>query len=351
MPRAASAAPPHQRSVTRVRHAAGPHAEPRPRPPVNTTSLSDSVLLRYERDGFVVTRNLLSPDAVLQLRNDCEAEVNMRRLDSLRHRVRVLCPGVDANEITTEAEARAALQKGASDPLGFLQFFNLHRSNETVARVALGQELAAVAAQLLGVRRVRVYQDSLFLKEPGFAETNWHSDLRMAPFDTNQLVTAWIPLRPVRGARSSNGSKSPPDSGLMFAAGSHRDFALPFWHDMDGRDLSDRGYVMKDCGPMEMGDVSWHHGWVLHCAAPQPLGTPPRLALSVAFFADGARILPRRSDPSVRADLLHDEDVESYAAWLPQLVAAKDGAVARHRLLPVVWPYESSEAGSFPLRS
>lgn len=55
--------------------------------------------------------------------------------------------------------------------------------------------------------------------------------------------------------------------------------ALPFWHDMDGRDLSDRGYVMKDCGPMEMGDVSWHHGWVLHCAAPQPLGTPPRLAL------------------------------------------------------------------------
>lgn len=24
----------------------------------------------------------------------------------------------------------------------------------------------------------------MFLKEPGFAETNWHSDLRMAPFDT-----------------------------------------------------------------------------------------------------------------------------------------------------------------------
>lgn len=132
----------------------------------------------------------------------------MRRLDSLRHRVRVLCPSVEANEITTEAEARAALQKNASDPLGFLQFFNLHRSNETVARVsvaiclwtcmrgftwlsprpaallslcsrlpvsiasclqvALGQELAAVAAQLLGVRRVRVYQVGRAGQKPGF---------------------------------------------------------------------------------------------------------------------------------------------------------------------------------------
>lgn len=80
----------------------------------------------------------------------------------------------------------------------------------------------------------------MFLKEPGYAETNWHSDLRMAPLDTNAFVTAWIPLRPVSGAEG--------DSGLLFARGSHRDFALPFWHDMRGRDLEDRGYELQDTG-------------------------------------------------------------------------------------------------------
>lgn len=48
-------------------------------------------------------------------------------------------------------------------------------------------------------------QDCVFLKEPGFAETNWHSDLRMAPLDTNDFITAWIPLRPVQGGERDSG--------------------------------------------------------------------------------------------------------------------------------------------------
>lgn len=58
--------------------------------------------------------------------------------------------------------------------------------------------LASVAAQLLGEERVRVYQDCIFLKEPGFTPTNWHSDLPLSPLDTNSFVTAWIPLRPIK---------------------------------------------------------------------------------------------------------------------------------------------------------
>lgn len=80
----------------------------------------------------------------------------------------------------------------------------------------------------------------MFLKEPGYAETNWHSDLRMAPFDTNSFITAWIPMRPISGGED--------DSGLVFAVGSHRDFALPFWHDLNGRDLGDRGYEIANTG-------------------------------------------------------------------------------------------------------
>lgn len=45
-----------------------------------------------------------------------------------------------------------------------------------------------VAAQLLGVPRVRLYQDSIFTKRSGDGPTLWHSDLNMAPFDTNDFV-------------------------------------------------------------------------------------------------------------------------------------------------------------------
>jgi hypothetical protein len=98
---------------------------------------------------------------------------------------------------------------------------------------------------------------------------------------------------------------------------------------------------------MALGDVSWHHGWLLHTAGAQPRGTHPRLALAVSFFADGTRVLVQGR--SLRAELRHDEDAESYAAWLPALAGAKGGAFARHRLLPVVWPTADSEAASFPI--
>ncbi len=46
---------------------------------------------------------------------------------------------------------------------------------------------------------------------------------------------------------------------------------------------------------MSLGDVSWHSGWTLHQASPLPRGAPPRLALSLSFFRDGARTLPKKA--------------------------------------------------------
>ncbi|CAL8470739.1 g10281 [Coccomyxa elongata] len=212
-----------------------------------------------------------------------------------------------------------------SQELGFLQHFNLHRELQVIRSLVTSQRLAAVAAQLLGEKRVRLYQDCVFLKEPGFTPTNWHSDLPLSPLDTNSFVTAWIPLRPLKGKG---------DSGLEFAEGSHRDIAVHAQADGRSRDLSDRGYRIKSVGKMDLGDVSWHHGWVLHYAPPQPLDSPPRMALAVSYFADGARI--RQAEWS-RADCML-EDSESYANWLgPGPGKVQRGAVARHALLPLVY--------------
>ena len=118
------------------------------------------------------------------------------------------------------------------------------------------------------------------LQEPGYSDTNWHSDLRMAPLDTNDFVTAWIPLRRIKVRETcsaimhSNQNRSAAlstilsnlkilsilfcilqasqDSGLVFASGSHRDFALPFWHStsLENMDLSARGYPISSLGKL-----------------------------------------------------------------------------------------------------
>ena len=66
-----------------------------------------------------------------------------------------------------------------------------------IRALAFSQRLAGTAAQLLGAKRLRLYQDCVFAKEPGFSATNWHSDASLSPLDTNAFVTAWIPLRPI----------------------------------------------------------------------------------------------------------------------------------------------------------
>ncbi|WP_348253282.1 hypothetical protein, partial [Salmonella enterica] len=59
----------------------------------------------------------------------------------------------------------------------------------------------------------------------------------MSPFDTNDFITAWIPLTPVAACDEGG-------SGLIFASKSHKDFALNYWQDPHAReDLSERWFV------------------------------------------------------------------------------------------------------------
>jgi len=324
--------------------------------------LTDTELLGFERKGYIVLRGLLRPELLQALKKEAEAIVATKRLQALQQRVRVLCPPAVVARTPpplTEAAAVQLLRSHGSDEVGFLQFFNSHVSNALFRQLVYSEALTGPATQLLGVKRLRLFQDCIFYKEPGYAETNWHSDLRMTPLDTNNFLTAWVPLRAIAGASPPGTSKSDPprskegeqpsgstkrthrkvqDSGMQFAAGSHRDFALPFWHDMRELDLSTRGYDLQGTGSMEIGDVSFHHGWLLHSAGSQPKGTKPRYAVTASYFADGARLL-RKKTGSVHKHMLsmtgNNEDQESYGGWLAGM---KDGAVASCPSLPLVFP-------------
>ena len=75
----------------------------------------------------------------------------------------MLCPEVPIDTITSEEAARQFL---GDKEVGFLQFFNTHRTaggqqggNSSALRdLVLGRRLGGIAAQMLGVKCVRVYQ-------------------------------------------------------------------------------------------------------------------------------------------------------------------------------------------------
>jgi len=273
--------------------------------------------LHFERNGFLKCSNLLSQAEVLALRHELLQTKESKRvkLAAYKHQVRIHLGPEVAKTCRTREQCIAALRPFAAEGyVSFLQYFNLHRRNCVLRSAALSPRLGLWARRLLGVSRVRLYQDALFEKRPGDGPTHWHSDCRLSPFDTNQFVTIWLPLRPI--ARGS---------GLTVAVGSHKDFSLAMLGDPEG-DLDDR-YDEVNCSPLALGDASFHHGWALHAASPLPFSSKTaRHAWALSYVADGAKL-------RVIAGMDSCEDAESYKAWIRDIPA---GGVVEHPMLPLV---------------
>jgi hypothetical protein len=194
--------------------------------PTISLKASTSAQLRYLRDGHCKISGALDPALLLNVKKSCDRFMNggEGQLRAFRQKVAVTkeVRGVDlldeqsafCREFDTVKKCKAVL-----GDIPFLQYFNVWREDEVVRSLSTSPELAELASSLMRVRRVRLYQDSLFLKRVGDGCTNYHSDLRMAPFDTNDFVTFWIPLVDIPRHGSA----------LVFVSGSHNDIALNFW--------------------------------------------------------------------------------------------------------------------------
>ena len=274
-------------------------------------------LLSFERRGFIRIPSLLSQHEVKDLKSECLASMEQTKSDALLH------------ALNTNGEDLAA---------PFLQHFNPWKGSSAIARYSQSARLASIAAQLLNVDSVRLYQDCVFQKRPGDAPTDWHADLKMVPLDTNDFVTVWIALDDVP-AYDDGGS------GLHFIEGSHRDFALPYWHweeltNEEGPvlDLTDRfeDKIVEQDEPLSAGDCTWHHGWCLH-SAPDLFDDEQkdRVAYTASYVKSPVRLL----DEEVlgRQD---GEDAISYEGWVNDVAP---GDVIDHELLPLVWPLQKKE--------
>lgn len=143
---------------------------------VNLPALNDTIQIKpgqikaFRRDGYTLTRSLLSTDEVVAYReviNEAAYTYNKEK---------------------RKIEDRDTYGKA------FLQIMNLWKADEAVRKFTLAKRFAKVAADLLGVENVRIYHDQALYKEPGGGFTPWHQDQYYWPLNTNNTVTMWMPL-------------------------------------------------------------------------------------------------------------------------------------------------------------
>ena len=199
----------------------------------------------------------------------------------------------------------------------FLQIFNLWRENEDVRKLVLSKRLSQIAADLMGVKQVRIYHDQALFKEPGGGITPWHADQYYWPIDTDKTVTAWIPLQ-----------ETPLEMGpLEFAAKSHQI--------VEGRELmiSDESeekirqnlrinHFEHVVEPFEAGEVSFHSGWIFHRAGANRSGQM-RGVMTIIYMDAEARL----KNPE------NKNQENDWHTWCP---GARVGAVIDTPLNPVV---------------
>ncbi|MEM7657586.1 MAG: phytanoyl-CoA dioxygenase family protein [Bacteroidota bacterium] len=223
-----------------------------------------------------------------------------------------------ARKVTELSSQHDPLDQRDTYGKAFLQIFNLWRTDAAIRRFIFSKRLAKIAADLLQVEGVRMYHDQALFKEAGGGITPWHADQYYWPLDTDKTVTAWIPLQ-----------ATPLEMGpLEFSAGSHRI--------VEGRELmigdeseaqigtrlkvTDFAHVIE---PFELGEVSFHSGWVFHRAGANQTDQV-RQVMTVIFMDRDIRL-----KAPTNANQQNDWDT-----WCP---SAKIGEVIDTPLNPVMW--------------
>jgi ectoine hydroxylase-related dioxygenase (phytanoyl-CoA dioxygenase family) len=200
----------------------------------------------------------------------------------------------------------------------FLQVTNLWQKDDAVKRFVFERKFAQIAADLLGVAKVRLYHDQALFKEPGGGHTPWHQDKYYWPLDTDKMITMWMPLVDIDEEMGM----------ITFASGSHTIGAIdnvPISDESEqffDRYVSEKRFVIENAAEMKAGDATFHLGWTIHSAGPNR-SDRMREVMTIIYFADGAEITEPNS-PHQQADL---------DAWFP---GQRPGEIAGSKLNPIM---------------
>jgi ectoine hydroxylase-related dioxygenase (phytanoyl-CoA dioxygenase family) len=223
--------------------------------------VSESQHTDYQKNGHILLRNILN------------------KIEAQQYREIIVETAQKFNTEKRKMEERDTYGKA------FLQIMNLWEVDENVKKFTLAKRFAKIAADLMGVEKVRIYHDQALFKEAGGGHTPWHQDQYYWPIDTNNTVTMWMPLVDISVEMGM----------LTFASGSQE---LGFLgnlaisdksEEMLGNIVKEKGYSITRAETMQAGDATFHAGWTLH-SAPGNLSDTMREVMTIIYIADGAKV-------------------------------------------------------------
>ena len=183
--------------------------------------------ITFRRQGFLVVRDLLSPDEVAELREHTEELMQGRLPEQGDHELE---RGDHANGVATQRlEAPPAHLSPEEKAEYFLRIHMLHRQLELHERYMLHPGVLDVLQALIGPD-ILALQTMLFIKGPGKPGQGWHQDTYYIPTIPDTLCGAWIAIADcdeLNGAMwfasgSQHAPVSPPDGGYGSGDRRHR---------------------------------------------------------------------------------------------------------------------------------
>jgi ectoine hydroxylase-related dioxygenase (phytanoyl-CoA dioxygenase family) len=257
--------------------------------------IDDTSIRRFQEDGFIRLRNVLSPETLARFAPDISRVVD------------------ENNRLKDIPLEQRTLYDQA-----FVQVMNIWTRNEQVRELVFSKRLARIAAELMGTRGVRLWHDQALYKEPSGGFTPWHVDQQYWPMLGPNAITAWIPLQPV-----------PIEMGpLCFGRGSHRkrigrDLEISAESELQIRDEVRRAKIDEVREPFALGDVSYHLGWTLHRAGPNQT-TSPRRVFTIIYM-----------DIDMRLDAPANKNQQlDWETWTP---STKVGEIMDDPLNPILY--------------
>ena len=223
--------------------------------------MAESLIDHFNEKGFVVAEKLLEVSEIKHYRKVLEGAVRLRKQ-------------LDKRKLSEKSEYEQS----------FIQCQNLWEDYPEIRKLTFDQRIAATAAKLLGVNKLRIWHDQALVKESGGRETDPHHDQPYWPIKETNAITAWIPMVPISA-----------DNGHMgFFSGSHKIKEKRFINIFKGKvgqEELDKLPQLKGLKPeyvdLKPGDVSFHHGLTFHNAKPN-LSSEDRPVFTIIYFADGS---------------------------------------------------------------
>lgn len=233
--------------------------------------------IKFRRDGFLVVRDLVSPEEIAELRRHTD-DLMQGRLPEQQSRMRERDTDGDTGVTGQGLEAPPEHLSPDEKAQYFLRIHMLHRKLELHERYMLHPRVLDVLEAIIGPD-VLAMQTMLFLKPPGKPGQGWHQDRFYIPTHPDTLCGAWIAIDDcdeLNGAMwMAKGSQTepvyPPHANLGYHAFGHRELGgIEYVNGVSDPDdaKNDLSRVADKYDqvlvPAQAGDVVFFGGHILH---------------------------------------------------------------------------------------